>query len=269
LAFFHNLYTEYKSPGSYLDYAENLQGGGYVGTLYGAFDKMAVPNRYTLKQRTVQKATKNADLLRYWIEASTGCTVPGAFSDQKADGAIASRAVISASAVIRPALRYIAEKISSADDVSASKLFIPVMKMIRGVMKRFLMVQDTSSMDAGEVASLETVKSACIKFLEIVVLCFSLRSEGGSTRRGKSSSSDDFALEDLPMGHPTITRQSLEEIGEDAFTVLRGLTLIGGQVRVESGLKSDVIMSLGLDFSGKISYYMSKHLFFILLSSLN
>lgn len=252
LAFFHNLYTEYKTQGSYLDYSENSQAASYSGSLYGVYDKTTVSSRYILKQRTSQKASKNADLLRYWIEASTGCTIPGAFSDQKADGAIASRAVISASAVIRPALRYIAEKISSADDVSATKLFIPVMKMIKGVMTRLLMIQDSNNADMGEKDSLEAVKSACIKFLEIVVLCFSLRSEGGSARRSKTLTSDDFALEDLPMGHPTITRQSLEEIGEDTFTVLRGLTMIGGQVRIESSLKSDVVMSLGLDFSGEL-----------------
>lgn len=53
-------------------------------------------------------------------------------------------------------------------------------------------------------------------------------------------SSEDFALEDLPMGHPVITRQTPEEIGEDAFTVLRGLTLIGRQVNVDSGVVSNV-----------------------------
>ena len=69
------------------------------------------------------------------------------------------------------------------------------------------------------------------------------RNQGGS-------SSDDFALDDLPMGHHIITRQALEEIGEDAFTILRGLTIIGGQVKVDSGVVRDVMLSLGLDANG-------------------
>ena len=252
LGFFHNLHTEYKSAGSYLDYVENAQAGRYAGSLYGLFEKNTPPPRPVLKQRTIQKAIKNAELLRYWVEGSTACTVPGAFTDLKADGAIASRAVISSSAVIRPALRHVAEKISSADDAGALRLFIPVMRMIGGVLKRLFASSDGNTQSVGEAASTDALKSACIKFLEIVVLSFSMRNDpGASSRRRLNVSSEDFALEDLPIGHPIITRHALEEIGEDAFTVLRGLTMMGGQVKVDSGLISDVMLSLGLDATGK------------------
>jgi symplekin len=268
LMFFHNLHQEYKLPGSYLDYIEGggsgagaAAGGGvgrYAGSLYNSFEKTkhAPPSRMILKQRTAQKAQKMALLLRYWIVGATACTVEGAFTDRKSDGAIASRAVISSSAVIRPALRAVAEKISSADDTGALKLFIPVMRMIGGVLKRFFAVVNVGMGDhlgKGEMASVEALKSACVKFLEIVVLSFSSRVQPGgnaSSRRRQNVSTEDFALEDLPVGHPIITRHALEEIGEDAFTVLRGLSMIGGQVKVESGMISDVRLSLGLDAQG-------------------
>ena len=52
-------------------------------------------------------------------------TVAGAFTDVRADGAIASRAVVSAGSVIRPSLRHMAEKISSADYAGRSVESIP------------------------------------------------------------------------------------------------------------------------------------------------
>lgn len=224
-----------------------------------------------LKQRTAQKAAKIALLLRYWIVGATACTVEGAFTSLTSDGAMASRAVISSSAAIRPALRAVAEKISSADDTGALKLFIPVMRMIGGVLKRFFAVAHAEQDAAAEMnkkggaggnqnVNVDALKSACVKFLEIVVLSFSSRAPlgmgGGATsssRRRQNVSAEDFALEDLPVGHPVITRQALEEIGEDAFIVLRGLSMIGGQVKVDSGMISDVRLSLGLDSSGKSS----------------
>jgi symplekin len=209
--------------------------------------------------RTSQKAEKSVELLRYWVEASNSCTIPGSFSDVQSDGAIASRAVISASAVVRPALKHVADKIASADDAGALKLFIPVMRMIGGVLRRLLTPVDTSnisnrnqSQSATNISSDDALKSACIKFLEIVILCFSVKADS-KTKKGvrqqhhQGGSSDDFALDDLPTGHHIITRQALEEIGEDAFNILRGLTIVGGQVKVDSGVVRDVMLSLGLD----------------------
>lgn len=235
----------------------------YTGALYGRTqnknqDKVSQSDAYLWKQRLIAKEKKRAMLLRYWVEGSTACTVPGAFTDVHADGAIASRAVISSSAVIRPALRHVSERIRGADDAGALRLFIPVMRMIGGVLKRLFAAnaasgggKNSGSGGSVEEKSVDAVKSACVKFLEIVVLSFSTRSQSGAGgRRKQNVSMEDFALEDLPMGHPVITRQALEEIGEDAFTVLRGLAMMGGQVKVDSGVISDVRMSLGLDSSG-------------------
>jgi symplekin len=52
-------------------------------------------------------------------------------------------------------------------------------------------------------------------------------------------------LEDLPAGHPIITREALESIGEYAFSTLRGLTLLGGQVKIDINLLSDMMLSTG------------------------
>ena len=273
LGFFHSLYNEYKTSGSYLDYSEAGPGAGglgFSGSLYGSMDKNAIPSRAVLRSRTVSKAEKSVELLRYWVEGSTSCTLPGAFSDSQADGAIASRAVISAGALIRPALKHVAEKIASADDAGALKLFIPVMRMIGGVLRRLFSPQASvmsSSGNMGEHASADALKSACIKFLEIVVLCFSTKAQPKmhAGRKGRhQGSSDDFALDDLPMGHHIITRQALEEIGEDAFTILRGLTIIGGQVKVDGDVIRDVMLTLGLDANGMLIQIIFN--FFVFLS---
>ena len=53
---------------------------------------------------------------------------------------------------------------------------------------------------------------------------------------------DDFSLEDLPAGHPIITREALESIADYAFSILRGLTLLGGQVKIDVNLISEMMM---------------------------
>ena len=275
LGFFHALYNEYKTPGSYLDYHESSStsmmltgqksGSGYSGSLYGTIDKNSIPpSRGVLRQRTSSRNEKSVELLRYWVEASSSCTVPGSFSDVQSDGAIASRAVISACAVVRPALKHVADKIASADDAGALKLFIPVMRMIGGVLRRLFSPSTLSNEKGGSSKkgggrnNEDALKSACIKFLETVILCFSSKVQPKMSRTKtkpgtqtlSSSTMDDFALDDLPMGHHIITRQALEEIGEDAFTILRGLAIMGGQVKVDSGVVRDVMLSLGLDANG-------------------
>jgi len=56
---------------------------------------------------------------------------------------------------------------------------------------------------------------------------------------------EDFALDDLPEGHPIITREALESIAEYAFTTLRGLALMGGQVKIDVNLLSDMMLTTG------------------------
>ena len=52
-------------------------------------------------------------------------------------------------------------------------------------------------------------------------------------------------MEDLPAGHPVITRESLESIAEYSFAILRGLTFLGGQVKIDENLLSDMLMTGG------------------------
>ena len=55
----------------------------------------------------------------------------------------------------------------------------------------------------------------------------------------------DFSLDDLPAGHPIITREALESIADYAFTTLRGLTLMGGQVKIDANILSDMLLTSG------------------------
>jgi symplekin len=263
LNFFHDLYREYLSSGSFL--ADDI-------SLYGAFSasstssssqvpsaaSTAAAHALASRQRANQRSFRTAELLRYWIEASSSCTVLGAFTDQKSDGAIASRAVVSAGAVIRPALKHIAEKISSADDAGAMKLYLPLMKMMGGVLRRLLSFDSSDATMAKrekmeDRMSMDALRSSCIKFLEIIVLSFATRLQPGTSRvkqRNMATVGDDFAIDDLPMGHPVITRGALEEIGEDSFTVLKGLLLVGGQIKTDSAVIRDVMLGLGMEASG-------------------
>ena len=113
------------------------------------------------------------ELLTYWLTCSVECIQPGAFSNTQADGAIASRAVISASAVIRPALRLVSEKLKALEDSNAAKLFIMVMKMIEEVLKRLFTSQNDlvgPNISRAQIASADALKSVCIPDLDRVVL---------------------------------------------------------------------------------------------------
>ena len=57
--------------------------------------------------------------------------------------------------------------------------------------------------------------------------------------------SADFSIEDLPTGHHNITQESLEEISEYSFAALRGLVLLGGQVKIDGNLLSDMLLTGG------------------------
>lgn len=62
-------------------------------------------------------------------------------------------------------------------------------------------------------------------------------------------SAGDFSLDDLPNGHPVITQEALESIAEYSFATLRGLTMMGGQVRIDANLLSDMLLTGGGDGS--------------------
>ena len=49
-------------------------------------------------------------------------------------------------------------------------------------------------------------------------------------------------MDDLPIGHPVITREALESIADYTFTALRGLTLMGGQVKIDVNMMQEMIL---------------------------
>jgi symplekin len=57
--------------------------------------------------------------------------------------------------------------------------------------------------------------------------------------------SEGFSLDDLPAGHPIITQEDLESVAEYTFTALRGLALLGGQVKIDVNILSDMMMTSG------------------------
>lgn len=58
-------------------------------------------------------------------------------------------------------------------------------------------------------------------------------------------SNEDFSLGDLPEGHPIITREALESIADYAFSTLRGFVLMGGQLKIDVNLLSDMMLGTG------------------------
>lgn len=260
LVFFHALYKECQQAGSYLDKSTTGPNAGPTGpgVSNAQQQKEAAqmnPNHPSFKslakRRLLRKEAREGELLRYWIEASIGCLVLGSFSSETSDGAVASRGVLAASAAVRPALRYMAAKIKAADDAAATRLYVPTMRMMEGVLKRLFLSTHTSnntnngsSNNSALATTQDALISTCIKFLETVVLCFSSKTQPEMSpalaslrhRSQRHNANDPFSLEDLPTGHPIITREALEEIGEMAFTTLRGLTLMGGQVKMDADL---------------------------------
>ncbi|CAJ1954513.1 unnamed protein product [Cylindrotheca closterium] len=238
LEFFRGLWRECHKSGSWLDSNQGSNGGPYGSGIISKVHHNTQQPRAQLKRRQQKRLAREAELLRYWVQASIACTTPGVFTSDSAEAAIGARGVIAASASIRPSLKHIAQRIRDADDRGANRVFGPVMKMVEGVLKK-LFLNTNLSKDVG--AEDDALRSACIKFLEIVCLCCSAKPQDSSSRKRRDSP-DDFSLEDLPAGHPVITREALESIAEYAFSTLRGLALLGGQRKVDSNLLSEMLM---------------------------
>jgi symplekin len=286
LEFFRNLWKECHKAGSWLDLTvPGLQAGPYGPGSTSSSSSHSQPQSVTtpaaraqMKRRQVKRMAREGLILRYWVEASIACTLPGVFTSEESEGAVSSRGIIAASASLRPSLKHIAQRIKDADDRGASRIYGPVMKMVEGVLKKLFLSTPA-----------EAILSTCIKFLEIVCLCCSPKPQDTTGRRRGhhvSSSRDesnqiksryrwiffccgvdpwkshpcivlcfvrqtteDFSLDSLPAGHPTITREALESIADYAFTTLRGLTLMGGQVKIDVNLLSDMMLTSGGDGS--------------------
>lgn len=310
LAMFHTLYGEWQKGGSYLDGTTNnvsLSGPYGVGGASSSSSSAAAGGPQLLSsmetsRRSNLRSARKAELLRRWVQSAIPNLAPGTFTSSTLDAAAAGRGVLSASAALKPCLRYMAQRIGSADDAGALRLFLPVMRMIEGVLGRLFLerARNNSGMevDGGEKEG-DALRSSCIKFLEIVVLCFSNKAlpgagAGQTIGRAKKDASvsllmlivrlvlysiliyfmiitsylplvsfqhvNDFSLEDLPPGHPIITRESLEEIGEYAYSTLRGLVVLGGQAKIDPNLllAAAASSSGGADFMGGGSSPMSQ-----------
>lgn len=247
LALFHTLHSEWCKAGSYLDgstSAPSLAGPYGPGISPGSGHVSAPPFNPAEGQRRNQiKSARRAELLRRWVQSAIPNLTPGTFTNATLDASAAGRGVLSASAALKPCLRYMAERIGSADDAGALRLFLPVMRMIEGVLGRLFLERtragESNSLDKKGQVEGDALRSSCIKFLEIVVLCFSKKElpfQQAASRMKKDTIANDFSLEDLPPGHPIITRESLEEIGDYAFSTLRGLVLLGGQAAIDPNL---------------------------------
>jgi symplekin len=240
LEFFRLLWKECSKAGSWLDETTSgLQAGPYGpgGTTSSNNTALSMTPmiQATLKRRRQKRLVREGEILRYWVQASIACLQPGVFSNEESEGAVASRGILAASASLRPSLTHIAQRIKDADDRGANRLYAPVMKMVEGVLKKLFLSSPS-----------ESVLSACIKFLEIVILSCSYAPQDATAlrRRGQNITGNLFSLDDLPAGHPIITRESLESIAEYAFTTLRGMTLMGGQVKMDQdNLLSDMMLS--------------------------
>ncbi len=319
LAMFHTLYGEWQKGGSYLDGTTNnvsLSGPYGVGGASSSSSSAAAGGPQLLSsmetsRRSNLRSARKAELLRRWVQSAIPNLAPGTFTSSTLDAAAAGRGVLSASAALKPCLRYMAQRIGSADDAGALRLFLPVMRMIEGVLGRLFLerARNNSGMevDGGEKEG-DALRSSCIKFLEIVVLCFSNKAlpgagAGQTIGRAKKDASvsllmlivrlvlysiliyfmiitsylplvsfqhvNDFSLEDLPPGHPIITRESLEEIGEYAYSTLRGLVVLGGQAKIDPNLllAAAASSSGGTDFMGGGSSPMSQIVAIIKVSS--
>lgn len=177
LEFFRLLFKECSNAGSWLDKTPGPNAGPYgPGGSNSAFPNTPAM-RALLKRRQQKALAREGEILRYWVEASNACLVEGVFTAAESEGSIVSRAILAASAALRPSLRHISQKIKDADDRGALRLYNPIMKMVGGVLRKLF-----------AAGSSETIVAACIKFLEIVVLCCSHRPQDPSSNRRRGQS---------------------------------------------------------------------------------
>jgi symplekin len=194
LEFFRGLWKECHKPGSWLDPNPGATAGPYGSGMASSAGKHAPQQqqqpRPQFKRRQAKRLAREGEILRYWVQASIACTLPGVFTSDASEAAIGARGVIAASASIRPSLKHIAQRIRDADDRGANRIFAPVMKMVEGVLKKLFLSTENNSDGS------DALRSACIKFLEIVCLCCSAKPQDASQRRkGHTVSTDYFVCD--------------------------------------------------------------------------
>jgi len=183
LEFFRQLWKECHKPGSWLDPNPGANAGPY-GSGQTSGKHHAQPSnqpRLQFKRRQAKRMAREGEILRYWVQASIACTLPGVFTDDAAESSIAARGVIAASASIRPSLKHIAQRIRDTDDRGANRVFGPVMKMVEGVLKKLFLTATAAGQ--GD----DALRSACLKFLEIVCLCCSSKPQQDASQRRRTN----------------------------------------------------------------------------------
>ena len=185
LAIFHTLFNEWQKGGSWLDGSTNapaLSGPYGPGATSSTAATVAPIPVQESARRTNLRSIRKSELLRRWVQSAIPNLAPGTFTSSSLDTSAASRGVLSASAALKPCLKYMAERIGNADDAGALRLFLPVMRMIEGVLGRLFLEgarkNDNSDDKSGKEG--DALRSSCIKFLEIVVLCFSNKALPGA-----------------------------------------------------------------------------------------
>ena len=191
LKMFHLLFVEWGRSGSWLDSSGGGAGGTGSGmsatlgpygpgesttTVVGGADHHHRLTESERQRRITKRSLRRSELLRRWVQACLP-NLSTVFTNEASDVGAAGRGVLSASAALKPCLRYIAERIGEADDAGALRLFLPVMRMIERVLGRVFLEASNGSESGGD--GNEALKSSCIKFLEIVVLCFSQKALPG------------------------------------------------------------------------------------------
>jgi symplekin len=185
LEFFRTLWKEYHKSGSWLDITTTgLQQGPYGagGSHHHTVPANVANNpamRAAQKRRQQKRLVREGEILRYWIEASNALLNAVDFnSTDSTESEIISRGIISASAAIRPAFSHLSQRIKDADDRGAARMYTLVMRTVEAVLKKMFLGSDDS------------MRAACIKFLEIVILCCSRRSKDAASRRRTQTVSD-------------------------------------------------------------------------------
>jgi hypothetical protein len=157
IEFFRLLWSEWHKNGSWLDSTPNQ--GPYFTTTSSAAATLPL---HILRKRREKRLAREAELLRYWVQASVACLNSAVFTDDNLGATAYSRVVVAAAAALRPSLTHMVARIQDADDRGANRLYAPVMKMIEGVLKKVFLQPPH-----------EIVLAASIRFLEIVTLCCS------------------------------------------------------------------------------------------------
>lgn len=176
LEFFRNFWQEAHKAGSWLDNTTDSSNAGPYGSGTSSHGASNAP-RHLVKRRRDKNMAREGEILRYWVQAAIACTTPGVFTAEDADVATASRGIIAASASLRPSLKHIVQRIKDTDDRGANRLYKPVMEMVENVLKKMFLSKTNEAMLA-----------ACIKFLEIVILCCSRKPQDPAASRRKGHS---------------------------------------------------------------------------------